>query len=183
MRDDHIIQLIEGRPPDKLSAAETRQVRAHTANCAECRQTYEAAHISTRLLRERASVTVEPPPFFHTRVLAAIREQNGGRRVAREAFGLQKMWQSARILITSMAIAVATLTAVSIFGDRTPFQSGGPGGAASPLVADNETAAAVIFEDDDSPNDEMTYSQVLTNLYDSEASETPRPEDSNGRQQ
>ena len=111
MRDDHIISLIEERAIESLSASERQTVEAHTANCPACRRAFDVARLASQLLHERAAVIVEPPPFFQTKVLAAIREKQ------QETFGLQRMWQAARALLTSMAMLVVLLTAFSYYTD------------------------------------------------------------------
>src|SRR5215475_4973111 len=165
MRDDHIIRLIEERPPSNLSAAEIERINAHTAQCAECLLAFEAAIVSSRLLRERASATVEPSPFFHTRAMAAIRER--GREGARERssapepFSFWKMWQAARALIASMAAVVVMLTLLTLLTGRQQAPSGDKYSASSSSVD-------LVFEDDSPANDDLTYSQVFTNLYNQE---------------
>ena len=166
MRSDHIINLIEERPLNNLSASEIERVNAHTSDCAECLLAFEAARASSLLLRERASVTVEPSPFFQTRVLAAIRERGGERNPAPEMFGLRKMWQAARILVTSMAVVVAMLTALTFLTDRAQLQ---PDQSDLASGSGADSAEWVIFESNHPANDDLTYSQVLTNLYDQEA--------------
>jgi hypothetical protein len=166
MRDDHIIKLIEERSPNNLSAAEIERINSHTARCAECLLAFEAAIVSSRLLRQRASVTVEPPPFFHTRALAAIRESGRGggreRSSAPEPFGFWKMWQAARALIASMAAAVVTLTLLTLLSGQPQT----PSGDHNPVSG---SSVDVVFEDDTPADDDMTYSQVFTNLYNQEA--------------
>lgn len=162
MRNDHIINLIEERPLSNLSATEIEWINAHTANCAECLLAFEAARASSRLLQERASVTVEPSPFFQTRVLAAIRERNS----ASEMFGFQKMWQTARVLIASMAVVVVMLTALTFLANREQAPT-----------SNGDVALSAVLGDDTLANDDMTDSQVFTNLYDQEA------EGADGRQQ
>ena len=83
MKDNHIINLLEERPLGNLSASELDMVKAHTAGCSNCLHAYEAAQASLLLLQERASAIVEPPPFFQTKVMAAIREQNLAPKAAR----------------------------------------------------------------------------------------------------
>jgi|SRR5215813_3047731 len=166
MRDDHIIRLIEERPLSELSSTEIERINSHTAQCAECLLAFEAATVSYRLLRERASATVEPSPFFHARAMAAIRER--GREGARdrssapEAYGFWKMWQAARILIASMAAAVVTLSLLTILSGQPQTPSGGN----NPVLS---SSVDVVFEDDNLANDDLTYSQVFTSLYSQEA--------------
>ena len=89
MREKHIVNLLEERPLGSLSVAELEIVKAHTAACSECLRAYEAAQASLLLLQERASAIVEPPPFFQTKVMAAIREQN----LAPKRLGFLSRWR------------------------------------------------------------------------------------------
>jgi anti-sigma factor RsiW len=162
MKDDHIIKLIEEGPLSDLSATEIERVNAHTAQCAECLLEFQAAIVSSRLLKERASATVEPSPFFHTRTLAAIRERGRGRSSAPEPFGFWKMWQAARFLIASMAAVVVMLTLLTLLSGRPQTPSGDNYSVSSSSVD-------LVFDDDSPANDDLTYSQVLTNLYNQEA--------------
>jgi hypothetical protein len=161
MRDEHIIKLIEERPPSNLSATEIERINAHTAQCAECLLAFEAAIVSSRLLRERASAVVEPSPFFHARAMAAIRERGRERSPAPEAFSFWKMWQEARILITSMAAVVVTLTMLTLLTGQPQTPTGDHKQVSSSSVD-------VVFEDDSLANEDLTYGQVFTNLYSQE---------------
>jgi anti-sigma factor RsiW len=154
MRDEHIIKFLEERSPGHLSVSEIEAIRAHTARCAECLRAYEAASASSLLLRERASVSVEPPPFFHTRVMAAIRERN----LSAEPFGLQKLWLAARAIVISLALLVAMLVTGTILmgGIEPELKTSG---------FSDDAAEIVIFEQDGAVYDEMTYGQALTNIY------------------
>ena len=159
MRDDHIISLIEERAIESLSASERQTVEAHTANCPACRRAFDVARLASQLLHERAAVVVEPPPFFQTRVLAAIREKGQG------SFGLRKMWLAARALLTSMAMLVVLLTAFSYYTNEIDDDS----------TPDNQTALiSTLARDPDElllagqenlTDGEVSYSQVLTDLY------------------
>ncbi|HKQ80448.1 MAG TPA: hypothetical protein VJ810_42530 [Blastocatellia bacterium] len=166
MRDDHIIKLIDERPLSDLSATEIEVINAHTAQCAECLLAFEAAVISRRLVRERDSVTIEPSPFFHTRAMATIRERGRegarGRSYAPELFSFRKMWQATRILIASMATVVVTLTMLTLLTGQPQT----PSGDQYPVSISSFDA---IFEDDSLANDDMTFSQVFSNLYNQEA--------------
>ena len=170
MRDDHIIELIEERSLNNLNAIEIDRINGHTAQCDVCLRAFQAAMISSRLLSERDSVTVEPQPFFHTRTLAAIREKGLEKRPGTEQFSFWKMWQAARILIASMAAVVLTLTFLTFMTGRTQSPSGY-------LQRGAVSSVDTVFDDDSFNNDDLTDSQVFTNLYDQEA------EGSDGNQQ
>lgn len=157
MRENHIINLLEGRPLGSLSAAELESVKAHTAACSECLRAYEAAQASLLMLQERASVIVEPPPFFQTKVMAAIREQ----KLAPKRLGFLNVWRTARPLVASMGALVVMLLALTFFTDNSqlPIE---PSDVAS---LNDESVEWVVVESNDA-GDEMTYSQALTVLYD-----------------
>ena len=165
MRDKHIIDLIGERPVNDLSAAEIARANEHTIHCAECRLAFEAAIMSSRMLRGRAGAVIEPSPFFQTRVLSAIRE----RDLSPHPFGFRKIWQTARIPVASMTAIVVMLVALTLAPDRERSPSDDLAAASS--------GADVVFEDEGPDNDNMTYDQALINLYDQEA------EGANGRKQ
>jgi hypothetical protein len=156
MKDNHIVHLLESRSVASLSVAELEMVRAHTAGCAECLLAYQAAQASLSLLQQRASVVVEPPPFFQTRVMAAIREQ----KLAPQRLGFLKLWQTARPVIASMGAFVAMLLALAFFNSFEP-PSDPPD-----LASVNDSAPEWVMVDSDEAEDEMTYNQALTMLYD-----------------
>src|SRR5215213_6077749 len=102
MRDNHLIKMLEERAIDSLSEGEVLAIEAHTLDCSACLRAYEAARISADLLRARASETVEPSPFFKTRVMAAIKEN----RLSPELPALLRMWRAAGALVSMMAVLV-----------------------------------------------------------------------------
>ena len=154
---DHIINLLEERPLANLGEAELDIVRAHTAECSACLQAYQAAKASLQLLQERRSVTVEPHPFFQTRVMAALREQN----LAAQPLRLSNLWQAVRPLVASMGAFVGLLLALTFLTDRSPQQT-----EPSELAFVNDDSPEWAVAVQDYPDDEMSYSQALTVLYD-----------------
>jgi hypothetical protein len=161
MRDEHIIDVIENAPLSGLSECELVDIRAHTAQCAECRRAFEAAQISTLLLRERVAETIEPSPFFQTRVLAALRE----RQAVNETSALRRLWNTTGALVSSMAATVAALVILTFFA---------PG--SQPVSEQQEMASAynsysaeeVLFDQDELAEAQMSYGQVLSTLYESD---------------
>src|SRR5688572_27621423 len=109
MSTNHIISLIESAPLTSLSESNLIAIRAHTGDCGDCRRAFEAAQISVLLLQERAAETFEPSPFFHTRVLATLRE----RQIASEQWGWTKVWRAAGALASSMVATVAALAVLT----------------------------------------------------------------------
>src|SRR5262245_7209431 len=154
---DHIINLLEERPLANLSAAELDIVKAHTAECSTCLQAYEAAKASLRLLQERRSVIVEPPPFFQTRVMPAIREQN----LAAQPLGFSNLWPAVRPLVASIGALVGLLLALTFLPDSSQRQT-----EPSELASMNDDSPGWAVAVQDYPDDELSYSQALTVLYD-----------------
>jgi anti-sigma factor RsiW len=163
MRDEHVISMIENAPLSSLSESELENIRAHTERCEECRRAFEAAQVSTLLLRERvaAAETIEPPPFFQTRVLAALRE----RQAAGEPNALRRLWNATGALVSSMAATVAALVILTVFAPGSQPTQG-------PLeVASSESsysAEEVLFDRGDLTAEQMSYGQVLSTLYESD---------------
>jgi hypothetical protein len=158
MRDGHVIEILESGPFDSLAGSELAEVRAHAEVCADCRRAYDAARVSSLLLRERAAESFEPPPFFQTRVLAALRE-----RQAEQAWALPRLWKSAGALFASMLATVAALGALTFLAP----------GATQPDAADEATAEEVYSAEESilahggAGEEELTYDQVLSAVYES----------------
>jgi hypothetical protein len=159
MRENHIINLLEERPLGSLSASELDIVKAHTAGCSNCLRAYEAAQASLLLLQERASAIVEPPPFFQTKVMAAIRKQN----LAPKQLEFLKMWQTARPLVASMGALVVMLLALTFLTDSSQPQT-----EPSNLSSINDDSPEWVVVDRDEADDEVTYGQALTIIYNPE---------------
>ena len=154
MRDEHIKRLLDEAPLASLGQAELAAVRAHVETCAECGWAFEAAQVSSLLLKTRTQEAFEPSPFFQTRVLAALRER---RAAEEERWTLARLWKSAGLLVSSMAATVAALAVFTFVApsETTVVQEVASGNA--------YTAESVIF--DDAGDEQMTYDQVLTSLY------------------
>jgi hypothetical protein len=161
MKDEHIISMIENAPLAGLSEGERALIRAHTGQCAECLRAFEAAQISTLLLRERVAEAVEPSPFFQTRVLAALRE----RQAAAETSALRRLWNATGALVSSMAATVAALAILTFFAPGPTTTTG----SLELASADNSySAEEVLFDQGELPSDTMSYGQVLSTLYESD---------------
>jgi hypothetical protein len=152
MKEKHVIGILENSPLASLTESELLTVRSHAEGCLPCRRAYEAAQLSTLLIKERAAETIEPSPFFQTRVLAALREQQNNVPV------LSRLWKSAGALVSAMALTTAALAAFS-------FLAPGAGTSQETVAALSPySAEAVVFNQDQS-DDQMTDEQVLSTIY------------------
>lgn len=155
MKEKHVIEILESSPLASLTESEMLTVRTHAESCLGCRRAFEAAQLSTLLIKERAAETIEPSPFFQTRVLVALREQQASNSVP----ALSRLWKSAGALVSSMAVTTAALAALSFLAPGA-----GTGTSQETTAALSPySAEAVVFNQDQS--DEMTDEQVLSAIY------------------
>jgi hypothetical protein len=160
MRDGHIIEILESGPFDSLAEAELNEVRAHADRCAECRRAYDAARVSSLMLRERVAESFEPPPFFQTRVLAALRE-----RQAEQVWALPRLWKAAGALFASMLATVATLGALTFLAPGTQTATDEEEIAVEQGYSEEES----ILAQGGAADEELTYDQVLSVVYEPDA--------------
>jgi hypothetical protein len=156
MKDEHIISLIENAPLASLSASELSAIRVHSEECAPCRRAFQAAELSVRLLQQRATAAFEPAPFFHTQVLATLRE----RQATNDVWAWSRMWRAAGALASSMVATVAALAALTfvIPGNQVVTQS--------PGSFSNYSAEEVILDQSaDNQIAGVSDSQVLSAIY------------------
>jgi hypothetical protein len=149
MKDKHIIYILDETPFGNLSAEQLTIIRSHSVECANCLNAYHAAKLSGVVLAERVQTLVEPTPFFQTRVLAALREQQSVESVP----AWLRLWKSAGALVSSMAVATVALAALSF---------------AVPATTQQQTATAYSAESvilDQGSDEQLSYEQVLSTIY------------------
>jgi hypothetical protein len=158
MKDKHIISILESGPLSGLTESELANIRLHATSCERCRLAFDAAQISPMLIKERAAQVIEPPPFFNTRVLAALRERQATNESWASSF--RRLWKATGALISSMAVTVAAL---ALFTFVAPSLESTEQGS----TADTLSAEEVILAHGDQ-EDELSYDQVLTAIYETE---------------
>ena len=160
MKDVHIIGLIESTPLASLSESDLTAIRIHTSSCSDCRRSFEAAEVSALLLKEGGAEAFEPSPFFHTRVLATLRD----RQVTNEAWAWRRMWRAAGALASSM---VATVAALAVLTFVVPTQNSSELLEAT-SARNTYSAEEVILNQSDLPDEQVSDGHVLTTLYDTD---------------
>jgi hypothetical protein len=156
MKDEHIVSIVESKPFANLSEVELQTINSHAAGCDSCRRAFEAARISSLLISERVAQEVEPSPFFQTRVMAALRERQAASEPALS--GLWRLWKATGALVSSMAATVAMLAVFTFYSPATEST------AQEWSESDVYSAEEVILVRDD----DLSYDQVLTTVYESE---------------
>ena len=158
MKDKHIINLLESAPVAELSESDLSEIRSHADECAGCHQAFDAAQIAALMLKERATETFEPSPFFQTRVMATLREQ----QAANEQWAWSRMWRSAGALASSMVAAVAALVVLT-------FVIPGQVNTVTPETsAVNAYSAEEVILNRGDLEDQVSDAQVLTTLYEAD---------------
>jgi len=155
MKDDHIIEILENRSFAELSASDRDLIKSHIEVCVSCHTAYEAAQLSSLIIKERAQTLIEPTPFFQTRVMAAWREQQANDNIP----ALRRLWNSSRALVTSMALTTAALGALSFVLPATQSQSYDD-------TATANSAESIIF--DQGGDEPLSYEQVMSTIYSDE---------------
>jgi hypothetical protein len=153
MKDEHIISLIENAPFASLSESDLTAIGNHTDHCSDCRHAFQAAQVSALLLKEHAVAAFEPPPFFHTRVMATLRE-----REAVSSWSWSRLWRSAGALASSMVATVAALAVLTLAIPGTQVAGTQAG------YANGYSVEEVIF-DQTSQLEEESDGQLLTTIY------------------
>src|ERR1051325_1733450 len=151
----HITEILDGASIAKLSESELNEIRVHALECMSCRDAYEAARLSAVVLKTRAQAVIEPSPFFQTRVMAALREQQAVESVP----AMLRLWRSAKVLVSTMAVTTAALAFVSFM---QPSQA-----TTGMEQASVYSAESVIMGQ--SADDQITYEQVLSTIYEDDA--------------
>ena len=152
MKEKRITEILDDASIVNLSDRELNEIHVHTGECVSCRGAYEAARMSAVVLKQRAQVTIEPSPFFRTRVMAALREQQAAENVP----AMVRLWGAAKVLVSSMAVTTAALAALSFAlpSPKTP--------APDQAVSAYSAEAVILGQAND---DQMTYEQVMSTIY------------------
>ncbi len=151
MKHKHITEILDNASIATLSENELNEVRTHALECGSCRSAYEAARLSAVVLKSRAQTVIEPSPFFQTRVMAALREQ----REAESVPALFRLWKSAKVLVSSMALTTAALGVMTFVLPGTAVSD-------DPTLSAYSAESVIMGHDAD---DQMTYDQVLSTIY------------------
>jgi hypothetical protein len=153
MNDKHITEVLDNAALASLSQSELSEIRAHARECKPCGDAFAAAQMSAAVMRERAQVVIEPSPFFQTRVMAALREQQATESVP----AFWRLWNSSRALVSSMALSTVALAVLSFM-----FSAPATTTTAADQTVSVLSAESVILGQE---ADELTYEQVLNAIY------------------
>lgn len=152
MKEMHIISLLESVSFASLSESQHEQIRIHTVSCSDCAQAYRVALVSSSLLKEGAGEVFEPSPFFHTRVMASLREQEAQPK------GWQRMWRAAGALVSSMTATVALFAVLSFIA---PSSSS----TVEATAFNGYAAEDVLLDQNEIAQEQASDAEILSTLY------------------
>lgn len=146
---DHIVDRLDSVAFAGLTDSELAAMRLHSESCNPCQKALQSARLSAIVVKQRSALAVEPSPFFQTRVLAALREQQSSEN----AHVFLRMWRSAGALVSSMALATAALAVFSFVVPTAPVQE---------TASLNSYSAEGVILGQDQNDDQLNYEQALT---------------------
>jgi predicted anti-sigma-YlaC factor YlaD len=157
MKDDHILDILDGKRFVELNAGELALINSHSAECAPCREAFTAARISFVLLKARAEAeAAKPSPFFHARVMNAIQRESQNLR--KPIAALRRWWQASYALVCFMVITVAGLVALTLLAPTSNADDAQAGVTSNLYPTD-----AVILNQ--KPSRDLTDEQVFQVIY------------------
>ncbi len=120
MNSGHIIELLDARGYRRLSDADRERVEVHSAICADCSDALRAVRFSESMLAARSEVAVAaPPPFFETRVLAALKD----RMAERSPFwSFRRWWQASYGMVGAMLLMTTFFGVLSLIAPTSEPQ-------------------------------------------------------------
>lgn len=152
MKDEHIIEILDNSPLTSLPADTLQSVRVHSKSCSACDIAFRAAMASSELLKQRTEVTIEPSPFFQTRVMAAWRDRQATESVP----AFLRLWRSAGALVSTMAVTTVALGVLS-------FMYPAPTPQVAESLATAYSAESVLL--DQTSDEQISDEQVLSAIY------------------
>ncbi|HEX9960002.1 MAG TPA: hypothetical protein VGB00_03665 [Pyrinomonadaceae bacterium] len=159
MKNEHILDILDEKAFGDFDEAERSFIKAHAAQCADCFQAFEAARISSVLMKTRAAASFEPSPFFQTRVLANLREKQAK---INPFAAIGRLWKASASLVVMMMTMVVALIALTILAPKFNVVSG-----AQVSSFDNYSTDMVIMNER-LPGREPTNEQVFQIIYSSD---------------
>ena len=112
MNQRHITEILDRFDFGSIPAAESNEIVEHIAVCVDCRRSFRAAELASRLVVSAAVESPVPTAFFQAKVLNAWREkQNMPKPIA----AFRRWWQATAAPVSIMVLTVIGLVGISIF--------------------------------------------------------------------
>ncbi len=157
MKSKHITEILDNAAFADVSEEDLTIIRAHAENCPNCKQAFQAARVTSVLLKVKSEIPAPlPSPFFQAKVINALQREKQNLQKPLEAF--RRWWQASAAMVGLMVMIVACLIATSFI---------------APLASEDEAQAGTNFNlyttdsvilNQKSPRD-LTNEQVFQVIY------------------
>lgn len=160
MNHQQIKKNLDQTPLVNLSKTDLAEIERHIADCDDCRRAFQAAQISSALLKNNStSETFEPSPFFQAKVLNAWRER---QLIQKPLAAFYRWWQASAAMVFLMLTTVAGLIALTVFA---PDSKAGDAQAGKSDFNLYPTDAVILNQ---KPAQNLTRGQILEVLDESD---------------
>lgn len=157
MKNNHIKEILDQHTFNELSEQDRAIVSVHVKDCLPCRQGYDAARLSSILLKADAAGAPDPEPsaFFQARVMNAWRERQLPRR---PIAAFQRWWQASAAPVFLMLAVMGILLSLTFLAPRSNAED------SAEISSYNlySTDAVVMHQ---KPPRDMTNEQVFQVIY------------------
>ena len=157
MKSRHITEILDRSAFAELSESDLAIIKSHASDCPQCLREFEAARVSSVLLKFGSEAQAPPPsPFFQVKVINALREKQNLRK---PIAAFQRWWQASAAPIFLMLMTVAVLISLTFLAP----QSSADDSLAEVSSYNLYSTDAVILNQN--PARELTTEQVFQELY------------------
>ena len=112
MKSRHIIKILDRNEFRQISVEEMSEIKEHSNVCQSCRAAFQAAKISSTLLKQMSlAKTPEVPPFFEAKVLRVWRETQMAKKPVAVFW---RWWQASATLVLLMFLTVIGLISITL---------------------------------------------------------------------
>lgn len=162
MKSKHITEILDHAAFAELSKDDLAAIEAHNADCPSCRQSFEAAQVSSMLLKVQAdnAASIAPSAFFQTKVMNALREKQNLRSPI-EAF--RRWWQASAAPVFMMLLMVAVLISLTVMAPQS-----NAGDSTAELSSFNLYSTDAVILNQKAPRD-LTTEQVFQVIYETKS--------------
>jgi anti-sigma-K factor RskA len=116
------------------------------------------------MLKERTAAEFEPSPFFHTRVMATLRERQAANESWANSWALSRLWRAAGALTSSMVATVAALAVLTFVFPGSQVTSG----TQVSSLPNSYSAEEVMLGQNPQLDEQLSDSQLLGTIYGTE---------------
>lgn len=112
MNKRHITEILDRFDFNRIPEPDLLEIGEHTAVCDDCRRSFQAAELTSRMLKKEAAESPAPTAFFQAKVLSAWREK---QNLPKPMAAFRRWWQATAAPVSIMVLTVIGLIGVSVF--------------------------------------------------------------------